>query len=230
MQDYCIRKELEMNTISFLFDGNRLSETQTPAELNMEDDDMIEARYTRKLPAADDFAAALEAVPADDWSRTWAADRTITLRRTSKRVKEVVDKMRLPAVVLLSRSFWDDARNGTAAEKLDFVFKQLAALTDQCRISTLKLPRCEIKEQDVERLAGVLAQCPALAHLDLSDNHLYDAGAESLAGVLGQCRETTTQQTLVFIHKDIVRARDSCDAKLTFHFLFTISCVWSNVT
>ena len=31
---------------------------------------------------------------------------------TSKRVKEVVDKIRLPAVVRLSRSFWDDARNG----------------------------------------------------------------------------------------------------------------------
>jgi predicted DNA-binding ribbon-helix-helix protein len=36
------------------------------------------------------------------------------LKRTSKRVKEIVDKMLLPAVVRavrLSRSFWDDARN-----------------------------------------------------------------------------------------------------------------------
>jgi hypothetical protein len=33
-----------MNTICFLFDGNRLRETQTPAEPNMEDDDMIETR------------------------------------------------------------------------------------------------------------------------------------------------------------------------------------------
>jgi hypothetical protein len=38
------------------------------------------------------------------------------LRRTSKRVKEVVDKMRLPAVVRLSRSFWDATRNGTEKE------------------------------------------------------------------------------------------------------------------
>ncbi len=42
----------------------------------------------------------------DDWSRTWRAGRTIMLRRTSKRIKEVVDKMCLPAVVCLSRSFW----------------------------------------------------------------------------------------------------------------------------
>jgi hypothetical protein len=39
------------------------------------------------LLAADAFAAALEAVPAEDWCRTWAAGRTIMLRKTSKRVK-----------------------------------------------------------------------------------------------------------------------------------------------
>ena len=74
------------------------------------------------LLAADaPFAAALEAVPAEDWCRTWAAGRTIMLRRTSKRVKEEVDKMRLPAVVCLSRSFWDDSDNGTQQAKLQFV-------------------------------------------------------------------------------------------------------------
>ncbi len=82
------------------------------------------------LLAADaPFAAALEAVPAEDWCRTWAAGRTIMLRRTSKRVKEVVDKMRLPAVVCLCRSFWRDVRNGTAAEKLQSVMRQLPLMT-----------------------------------------------------------------------------------------------------
>jgi hypothetical protein len=42
--------------------------------------------------------------------KSWAAGRTIMLRRISKRVKEAVDKMRLPAGVRLSRSFWGDAR------------------------------------------------------------------------------------------------------------------------
>ena len=81
------------------------------------------------LLAADAFVAALGAVPAEDWCRTWAAGRTIMLRRTSKRVKEVVDKMRLPAVVRLSRSFWDDARNGTEKAKRQFVLRQLVAMT-----------------------------------------------------------------------------------------------------
>jgi hypothetical protein len=162
------------------------------------------------LLAADAFAAALEAVPAEDWCRTWAAGRTIMLRMTSKRVKEAVDKMRLPAVVRLSRSFWDDARNGTGEAKLEFVLRQLAAMTARrpqwhgrgidrlrfaaprgdCQITALELPKCAMKGQDAERLAGVLAQCPALAHIDLSGNSDFGAaGAERLAGVLGQCRE-----------------------------------------
>jgi hypothetical protein len=46
------------------------------------------------LLTSDAFSAALGAVPAEDRCRTWAAGwQTIMLRRTSKRVKEVVDKM-----------------------------------------------------------------------------------------------------------------------------------------
>jgi Leucine-rich repeat (LRR) protein len=57
-------------------------------------------------------------------------------------------------------------------------------------ISILKLPNCNLKGKFAESLAGVLAQCPALAHLDLSDNYNFGApAAKRLAGVLGQCRE-----------------------------------------
>ncbi len=89
------------------------------------------------------------------------------LRRTSKRVKEAVDKMRLPSVVHLSRNFWDDSHNGTNRTKLEFVLRQLAAMTARCLITTLELPRCEMTGQDAERLARALVQCPALAHLIL---------------------------------------------------------------
>ena len=75
--------------------------------------------------------AALEAIPADDWSRTWAAARTIMLRRTSKKVKKVVEKLLLPVVVRLRRDFWNDCRNGTREDKLKFVLRQLAVMTDR---------------------------------------------------------------------------------------------------
>ena len=91
------------------------------------------------LLAADGFAAALGALPPDDWSRTWAAGRTIMLRRTSKKVKEVVDKMRLPAVVRFSRSFWDDARNGTEMERRQFVLRQLTGMSALCCITSTTL-------------------------------------------------------------------------------------------
>jgi hypothetical protein len=91
------------------------------------------------LLAADTFATAPAAEP--EWCKLWEpflqntneqgiwpADRTIMLRGTSKRVKKVVDKMRLPAVVRLSRSFLD-ARNGTKRAKLHFVLRQLEAMT-----------------------------------------------------------------------------------------------------
>jgi small ubiquitin-related modifier len=41
MEAYCFRQGLEMDRTCFFFAGNRLRESQTPAELNMEDDDMI---------------------------------------------------------------------------------------------------------------------------------------------------------------------------------------------
>jgi hypothetical protein len=108
------------------------------------------------------------------------------LRRTSKRVKEVVDKprMRLP-VVRLCRSFWNDTRNGTAAEKLQLVMRQLTVATARCRIITLKLPHCDMKGQDAgvagvlaqtEILAEVLGQCVSLAHLDLKGNRIGVVG------------------------------------------------------
>jgi hypothetical protein len=133
------------------------------------------------------FAAALGAIPFDDWGRTWAAGRTFMLRRTSKRIKEVVDKMHLPAIVRLSRSFWDDARNGTAAKKRQFVMRQLTVVTAVTAVNTIELPRCEMKGQGAKSLARVLAQCAALAHLNLCGNRIEAAGAESLARVLSQC-------------------------------------------
>ena len=43
MEAYCARQSLQMEQIRFLFDGNRLRDSQTPDELEMEDDDVIDA-------------------------------------------------------------------------------------------------------------------------------------------------------------------------------------------
>ena len=41
MEAYCFRQGLEMNRTCLFFTGNQLRDTQTPAQLNMENDDMI---------------------------------------------------------------------------------------------------------------------------------------------------------------------------------------------
>ena len=76
------------------------------------------------------------------------------LRRTSKRVREVVDKMRPSAVVRLSRSFWDEDWNGVEEEKLEFVLRHLEATIARCLIVTLELPGLDMHGQEIERLAG----------------------------------------------------------------------------
>ncbi len=81
--------------------------------------------------AADAFPAAREPFLVTT-VQDLRAVRTILLRRTSNRVKVVVDKMRLPAVVRLSRSFWGDARNETEKEKRQFVLRQLMGMSAWC--------------------------------------------------------------------------------------------------
>jgi small ubiquitin-related modifier len=43
MEAYCQRQSLQLDQIRFLFDGTRLRDTHTPEELDMEDDDVIDA-------------------------------------------------------------------------------------------------------------------------------------------------------------------------------------------
>ena len=42
MHAYCDRQKLVINTIRFVFDGNRINESDTPNALDMEDGDTIE--------------------------------------------------------------------------------------------------------------------------------------------------------------------------------------------
>ena len=72
-----------------------------------------------------------------------------------ERVKGVVDNMCLSVLVRLRKSFWDDTRNGTGAEKLQFFMMQLKVTTVRCRITTLDLPLCTMKGQDVGVLSSV---------------------------------------------------------------------------
>jgi len=136
---------------------------------------------------------------------TWAADRTIMLRMTSKRIKDAIDKIRPPTEVILNMNFWTDSCNGnctvslqansrdspiradcTTNEKLEFIMRQLISLVTTCQITRLELPCCNMSIQ-LERLEKALAQCKSLTNLNLYNNNLGATGVTSLIGVLGQC-------------------------------------------
>ena len=42
MNAFCNRNGVAMNSVRFLFDGNRVNPNQTPADLEMEDGDVID--------------------------------------------------------------------------------------------------------------------------------------------------------------------------------------------
>jgi hypothetical protein len=92
------RKSIHLKEMSASKHSGGKGETEKgkePATQKKRTRTMRQATQTQPaLLAAGSFAAALEAIPADDWCRTWAAGKTIMLRRTSERVKEVVGMMR----------------------------------------------------------------------------------------------------------------------------------------
>ena len=140
---------------------------------------------------ANSFAEALETIPADDWGRTWAADRTMILRMTSKRVKDAVDKLCPPAiVVLLSQQELLDkyqiynARPEFAAK---YILKQLEKMTSRCRITILDLEVAQIGDTGARRLA--IAD-PAM--LNGSQNNLPTSAGRTSEWVLDCCRMRTS--------------------------------------
>ena len=88
-----------------------------------------------QAPHKNSFDTVLKVIPVDDWHRTWETDRTIMLRRTSKRVTEQVDKMLMSAVVRLRTTFWDCQRNITN----DHIMNEITVMVSTCRLTTLVL-------------------------------------------------------------------------------------------
>jgi Ran GTPase-activating protein (RanGAP) involved in mRNA processing and transport len=134
-------------------------------------------------------------------------------RRTSKRVKEQVDKMRLTVLVRLCQ-LWRDCittrfgdhnggRYNRVMENIKIVMNQLPVMTALFRITTLELHGVvahhdkaaatiivpdRAPESLTGMLQGVIGQSAGwLTHLDLNGNSLGSEGVSHLAGVLAQC-------------------------------------------
>ena len=127
----------------------------------------------------------LETIPPEDFLRTWAASRTYMVRRSSKKLKNLVKKLcfTLPTVVLLRKVH--DARVAELAE--------FAKIQAWCRITTLDLGHSyryveRLDRHETERLSSYLTQIPSLTQLDLS-SIIREGTVGILARGLGHCRE-----------------------------------------
>ena len=141
------------------------------------------------------FFEALAKVPAEDWYRNWPADRTIMLSMTSKKIRNIINIMCIPAIVHWKWKFWSDRRpqrdvSIVSEVKLDFIMKQLEQMTTSYlyKITTLVLRCCDI-QQNVEKLEKVLKMCPMLEKLDLQRNGINAEGVIKIAKGLEQCPE-----------------------------------------
>jgi len=123
-------------------------------------------------------------------------------RRTSKIVKQHVDRIRLPAVVHLCELWIHKvASQMKQMQKLQIVMKELPLMTVWCRITTLKLhDLCDskfagqtVRNNFVRVLQTVVRQSAGtLTWLGLAHNDLDNDGTNIVAGVLGECPALTT--------------------------------------
>lgn len=126
------------------------------------------------------FAEILEIVPATDWCSTWDASRTIMLRGISKKVRDMIDKIRPPTEVIL---------NGNMDIKCHDIPRKIIRLATTCHISRLVMPY-DMRDRMNLQLEGwkeVFEHCKNLPNLNLYNNTLDATDIRSLVGVFGRC-------------------------------------------
>ena len=124
------------------------------------------------------FPDFLSIVPSEDLSRTWSANRTIMLRITSKKIKDIIDNKYLPTIIYLTYIRPVDIK---------FVMNRLLTLVTTCQIISLDLPDFDMKKR-FEKFKEILNKCK-LNKLNLYNNNLGDTEIESISEILinGQC-------------------------------------------
>jgi Ran GTPase-activating protein (RanGAP) involved in mRNA processing and transport len=108
------------------------------------------------------------------------------LSKTSKKIKNIIDKMYLPVDVRRSCAFWNDSHNCNTENKLDFMMKRLKIMTSLNNITTLVLKCCNI-QIILHQFIEVLEQCPTLKKLNLKRNNINAEGAAMIVKALEQC-------------------------------------------
>jgi Leucine-rich repeat (LRR) protein len=137
------------------------------------------------------FVAVLEAVPAEDWCRTWPAERTIMLRMTSKRVREAVDNMHSPVVVRTRWNFWYNYSDSDSEsiQKIEIMARGFEQMKERCTITSFVMSNISMDIKSfafLVRTLGSIAQ--GLLHLEFSSCSICDDKTTELIELLENCQ------------------------------------------
>ena len=110
----------------------------------------------------------LEKIPAEDWLRNLPENRIIMLFKTSKKIIDVISKIRPKTYIKLNRRWWD-AKEGHIKKK-KIIENALIHLKTLCRIVKLDISNCQMGNNDSNNLYEILIQCNEIRDLDLRMN------------------------------------------------------------
>lgn len=156
----------------------------------------------------------LQILPLMDSCKIFLKNIIIKIKMTSKKMKKVADKIKLPTAISINKKWFRSATNGTIAEKQNHIFNYIQSLTNisdiilsNCQIVTfntnilccqelvsLDLSNNRIGPDGAKSLELVFSQCKTLVNLNLSKNLIGANGAESIGKMIGQC------QTLLYLN------------------------------
>jgi len=114
------------------------------------------------------LAIVLEKIPAEDWLRNLPENRIIMLLMTSKKIIDVISKIRTKTYNKINRSWWD-AKEGHIKKK-KIIENALGRLKTLCRIDKLDISNCQMGSNDSNNLYEILIQCNEIRDLDLRMN------------------------------------------------------------
>jgi Leucine-rich repeat (LRR) protein len=135
---------------------------------------------------------AMRTLPSEAWAHSWPAQRTIMMRKTSKQMRDTVDKMTLPIFVVsrFHKLFYNDSKP-SPTEHIGLAFSQLRVISSVCLITKIELVDCGLNSENMHLLARIISDSPDLTYLDIGFNDIQ-AGINEIFDPLAKCSRLTT--------------------------------------
>jgi hypothetical protein len=132
------------------------------------------------------LAIVLEKIPAEDWLRNLPKNRTIMLLKTSKRIINIISKIRPKTYIKINRNWWDQEWHslGNNLKKKKIIENKIGHLETLCRIVKLDISNCQMGHNESNNLYEILIQCNDISNLNLRMNFFGIRACENLTKVI----------------------------------------------